>query len=76
MTKSKFNSKVRNNVFNIFTGQVFYFDFDDNKNCIIVGDAMQVANGFGIFEIPYNDDMDIDDNICNMIYFVEKTYDI
>lgn len=75
MDKKTFNSLYTcEPCFETSDGNVWYFDYSDYKDAIIIGDAMQVANGYGAFCLHYNDELTFDENMYNVINIIEDYY--
>ena len=67
MTTKEFNSSIRTNCFGEFLDQdgdstVMYIDFDERKNCVLVGTICNVGLLVD-FTVPYDDDFSIDENL-------------
>ena len=70
MTKKEFNSSIRTNCFGEYVDQngdstVMYIDFDERKNCVLVGTICNVGLLVD-FTVPYDDDISLDENLQNV----------
>ena len=76
MTSQEFNRSLRSNCFGEYVDQngdstVFYIDFDETDNCILVGTICNVGLLVD-FTVPYDDDFSLDENLQNV---AEKIYE-
>ena len=67
MTTQEFNRSLRSNCFGEFVDQngdstVMYIDFDERKNCVLVGTICNVGLLVD-FTVPYDDDFSLDENL-------------
>ena len=70
MTSQEFNRSLRSNCFGEFVDQdgdstVLYLDFDEIKNCVLVGTVCNVGLLVD-FTVPYDDDISLDENLQNI----------
>lgn len=70
MTTQEFNRSLRSNCFGEFLDQdgdstVLYLDFDERKNCVLVGTICNVGLLVD-FTVPYDDDISLDENLQNI----------
>ena len=75
MTTKEFNSSIRTNCFGEYVDQngdstVMYIDFDERKNCVLVGTICNVGLLVD-FTVPYDDDISLDENLQKV---AEKIY--
>lgn len=70
MTTKEFNSSIRTNFFGEFLDKdgdstVFYIDFDETDNCILVGTICNVGLLVD-FTVSYDDYFSLDENLQNI----------
>ena len=70
MTTKEFNSSIRTNCLGEYLDHngdtsVFYIDFDERKNCVLVGTICNVGLLVD-FAVSYDDDLTLDENLQNI----------